>query len=191
MRAIGKYMKSLLKEISVILLLFIQPLVLAKDTVTVEGTAYPTRQTAQEVAWELRGTEHFKYKIFFSVFTAAYYKQVNGEGEKLTFTYTRNLKADDIREQAMKTLTANNDENTLKKYATLTQKIQSAYVNIKEGDSYSVTAVPGKGTWLHYNEEEVFYTENAEFGDWYMDIWLGNPPISESLKEALMKDSSS
>jgi hypothetical protein len=159
----------------------------AADTVTVEGHRYPVTLDAQGATWDLSGTEHFRYKVLFSVFTAGLYTQRDGQGERLTFTNTRKLKADDLREQAMKTLKANNAPATLEKYAVLTEQIQKAYVDVKAGDSYAITVIPESGNWLHLNGNELFFTENAEFGNWYLDIWLGTPPISVSLKEALTK----
>lgn len=160
----------------------------AADAVEIEGHRYPLTLEAEGVTWNLRGTEHFRYKVFFSVFTAALYNQAQGKGERLRFTYTRNLKAADLREQAIKTLTANNDAATLEKFAALTGQIQAAYLDVKKGDSYTITMIPERGTWLHLNGKELFFSDNAEFGDWYLDIWLGTPPISPSLKAALMKE---
>lgn len=172
-------------------ILFLSSFLYANDVVVVQGHSYPVRISAHEVEWKLTGTEHFKYKVFFSVFTAAYYRQVEGGGEKLIFTYTRDLNADDLRKQSTKHLEESSDSTMLAMYKELTAEIQAAYVNVKENDSYAVTAVPGKGTWLQLNKQEVFFSENAEFGDWYLNIWLGDPPISESLKKALVKEESS
>lgn len=159
------------------------------ETVNVHDHEYPSQFEDHSVTWTLAGTHHFKYKIFFSVFTAALYQPEEGEGTSLRFTYTRKLKADDLRELAMKTLKAQNDSETLENYQTLTDEIQESYQDVKPGDAYTITVVPEKGTWLYLNDQEVFFTENAEFGEWYLNIWLGNPPASEDLKTALLKDS--
>ncbi len=159
----------------------------AGETVKVKDHRYPVQIEAQDSTWMIQGTEHFKYKAIFSVFTAALYTRKEGEGQKLHFTYTRELKADDLRKKAMETLQKQHDEQTLALYTALTEQMQSAYVNVKEGDAYIVTVHPDKGTWLHFNDREVFYTENAAFGKWYMGIWLGDPPVNASLKKALME----
>lgn len=177
-----------MKSIFLLFFLFSSSFLHAANAVEIEGHRYPLTLEAEGVTWTLRGTEHFRYKVFFSVFTAALYHQTPGKGERLRFTYTRNLKAADLREQAIKTLTANNDAATLEKFAALTGQIQAAYVDVKKGDSYTITMISDRGTWLHLNGKELFFSENAEFGDWYLDIWLGNPPISPSLKAALMKE---
>jgi hypothetical protein len=155
------------------------------DAVKLKGHRYPRQVEAKGVAWEIKGAEHFVYKVFFSVFTGAYYEQTDGEGKRLKFTYTRNLKAKDLVAQADKQLTATNPPEVLRTYAEPLQGIQDAYVDVKEGDSYVITAIPGKGTWLELNGEEKFFTDNGDFGIWYLNIWLGDPPINDDLKEAL------
>lgn len=156
--------------------------------VKVHDHLYPLALEARGTNWRLGGTEHFRYKRIFSVFTAALYHQENGGGRRLTFTYTRSLKADDLRDRAMRTLTANNDPETLAEYAAWTDGLQKAYIDVKDGDSYSITVLPEAGTWLELNGKILFACDSAAFGFWYLDIWLGDPPASDSLKQALLKD---
>jgi len=155
------------------------------QAVEVAGDRYPERVEALDADWKLQGAHHFKYKIFFSVFTGALYEQVGGDGQRLTFTYTRSLDADDLRKQAMETLRNAHDEATLKKYEDLTRAIQNAYKDVDDGDNYTLTVLPDRGVWLHRNGEEAYFADNAEFGFWYLSIWLGDQPASNSLKRAL------
>lgn len=167
-------------------LFFVGASSVSADAVTVKGNAYPRRVEARGEVWDLQGVDHFVYKVFFSVFTGAYYEQVEGEGKRLHFTYTRKLKAEDLREQAMKHLKSVHDPKVLDRHAKPLRGLQEAYLDVKKGDSYIITAVPGKGTWLERNDKELFSTDDGEFGLWYLKIWLGEPPIDASLKEALV-----
>lgn len=160
-------------------------------TVKVADHQYPLELRAHGASWKLSGTEHYRYKVFFSVFTAALYVNPEPENKRLTFTYTRKIKADDLREQAMKTLKTQNNAGTLNSFAELTREIQKAYEDVDAGDHYTLTVIQNRGIWLERNGKEVFFSENAAFGFWYLDIWLGDPPISESLKDALMGEASS
>lgn len=159
-------------------------------SVEVASHPFPKQLEALEQTWTLQGTHHFRYKVFFSVFAAGLYTTDEPDGKRLHFTYTRNLKAGDLRDQAMKTLKANNSEETLKNYRNPLSELQKAYVDVKDGDSYTLTVVTGKGIWLHLNDNEIFQSDNSEFGYWYLDIWLGDPPISDDLKSALTKGKS-
>ncbi|MEX2606937.1 MAG: chalcone isomerase family protein [Kiritimatiellia bacterium] len=163
----------------------------AEPSVEVAGHRYPGKIRAGEQSWTLRGTHHFRYKHIFSVFTGALYTTDDPAGKRLTFTYTRTLNADDLRDQAMNTLEANNPKETLAGYEAPLSELQRAYQNVKDGDSYTLTVITGRGIWLHLNETEVFFSDNSDFGYWYLDIWLGDPPISNSLKKALTQGLSS
>lgn len=166
-------------------ILFVSFILRAENPVKLEGHTYPRQVEDHGVTWKIQGAEHFVYKLFFSVFTGAYYEEVDGRGERLHFTYTRDLKAKDLREQAMKALRNSKDKKSFDRYAKPLKGMQEAYVDVEDGDSYTITAIPGKGTWLELNGEKSFYTEDGEFGLWYLDIWLGDPPINRSLKKAL------
>ena len=157
---------------------------LAQD-VKLKGHRYPRTQEAHGTVWSLQGAEHYVYKVLFSVFTGALYQQENGDGQRLQFTYTRKLKADDLRKQALKHLEATQSAEQMERFATPLTGLQRAYVNVNKGDSYTITVLPGEGSWLELNGETIFFTEDTEFGFWYLGIWLGDPPIDADLKRAL------
>lgn len=171
------------------LLSFLVPVLgFSSENVEVHTHSYPVTDTAFETEWTLVGSHHFKYRIFFSVLTGALYEQKNGDGERLVFTYTRDIKANDLVSSSSKHLQETRPEEELTRYADLLEQIQGAYTDLKENDSYAITVLPERGVWLERDGEVVFQSENAEFGDWYLDIWLGDPPISEEMKNGLLED---
>jgi hypothetical protein len=163
----------------------------AEPAVEVAGHRYPEKIKVHDHSWALQGTHHFRYRRIFSVFTGALYTTDDPEGKRLKFTYTRTLKGGDLRDQAIKTLKENNSKEILEKYTHPLAGLQKAYQDVKDGDSYTLTVITNEGIWLHLNEKEVFFSDNSEFGYWYLDIWLGTPPISESLKSDLTQGLSS
>ncbi|MDA3873177.1 MAG: chalcone isomerase family protein [Kiritimatiellae bacterium] len=170
-----------------LLLIFLTFPLAAEPSEVVEGHRFPKQLESHEQTWTLQGTHHFRYKVFFSVFAAGLYTTDEPDGKRLSFTYTRNLKADDLRDQAMKTLKANNSNDIMETYRKPTTKLQTAYRYVKEGDTYTLTVITDKGIWLHLNDKEIYFHDNSTFGYWYLDIWLGDPPISDDLKSALTK----
>ncbi|WFB37061.1 chalcone isomerase family protein [Kiritimatiellota bacterium B12222] len=167
-------------------LLFITAFPSGAESIEVADHSYPLTFEAQSLTWQLQGSDHFKYKGIFSVFTAAYHESDEGNGQKLSFTYTRKLKADDLRDQAMKTLRKQNDPQTLEKFTEPLEEIQAAFIDVQPDDRYAITVIQEQGTWLHLNDKEIFYTPQADFGIWYLKIWIGEAPISISLKTALL-----
>ncbi len=158
------------------------------DVVRVRNHEYPKEMEAQDTDWLLQGTHHFTVRLLvkLSVFTGAYYEEQDGTGRRLAFTYTRDLKAKDLVEKANEALAEQNSPEQLAAYKEPLDAIQAAYIDVKENDAYTITAIPGKGTWLHLNGEELYSNDDGEFGLWYLNIWLGDPPIDAKLKKALM-----
>jgi len=156
------------------------------ESVRVKNHAYPVRKDRFDTEWELVGTHHYKFKRVVSVFTGAYYRQPDGRGEQLVFTYTRPIKGADLRKKADEHLVGVASPDIVQRYAELTETIQSAYRDVGPDNTYAITVVPGRGVWLTRDGHVVFHSDDAEFGDWYLDIWLGDPPIAPRLKTALL-----
>ena len=158
---------------------------LSADTIRVAGHRYPRQLESNDITWQLSGAEHFRYRLF-SVFTGARYIHEDSEAIKLTFTYTRNLDRDVLIDQGQRVLREANDRETLRKYQSQLEKVNAAYRNVREGDRYTFTVIPGRGTWLHFNDEEALYLDDAAFGMWYLEIWLGDNPMSTNFRDALL-----
>ena len=60
------------------------------------------------------------------------------------------------------------------------------YEDVKPGDRYSLTYIPGKGTELALNGEPKGIVEGSEFAAALFSIWLGKKPIDESFKKQIL-----
>ena len=157
------------------------------STVRVAGHRYPARVEAKDLSWELQGAEHFRFRLF-SVFTGALYVNPDATARRLTFTYTRNIDRDTLVEQGNRVLREAHDRETLQKWKAELDQVNAAYEDVSKDDQYTFTVVPGRGTWLHLNEKEKLFLEDADFGLWYLDIWLGEKPMSEKFRDALLNE---
>ncbi len=167
--------------------IFLIMLPLAAENVRVAGHSYPREAEEGSLRWTLSGAEHFRYRLF-SVFTGALYSSDGAEGgRKLNFTYTRGIPGATLVEQGMRVLRGAYSAEELAARAELLQQVNRAYRDVGPGDRYSFTVIPGRGTWLHLNDEEVFFVEDSEFGLWYLGIWLGEKPMSVPFRDALLK----
>lgn len=155
------------------------------QTVRVAGHRYPRQMEAKDLTWTLSGAEHFRFRLF-SVFTGALFQNEDTGGKKLTFTYTRNLGRDVLVDQGQRVLREANDRETLRKFNANLEKINAAFQDVRDGDQYTITVIPERGTWLHFNDEEKFYVDDYEFGMWYLGIWLGDKPMSTGFRDALL-----
>jgi hypothetical protein len=172
-----------------LLLLFFFPLslLLADDIREVAGHRYPLTLHAKDLDWSLSGADHFRFRLF-SVFTGALYTTLSDPGaRRLTFTYTRNLGADTLVEQGMRVLRGAESAEDIEARQVLIDQVNHAYQNVAKGDRYTFTIIPGRGTWLHLNDKEILFLQDADFGLWYLNIWLGDQPMSAPLRNALLE----
>lgn len=174
------------KTKTILLFALLLPLTRASEGVRVRGHFYPDKTEHVGLEWNRRGAEHFRFRMF-SVFTGALYANEETQGKKLIFTYTRALDRDLLVEQGMRVLQDAHDDETLKFFQEPLEALNKAYADVAFGDSYTITAVPGKGTWLHKNDKKLFFIEDDAFGLWYLSIWLGDAPMSLSFRDALLQ----
>lgn len=60
------------------------------------------------------------------------------------------------------------------------------YEDVKPGDRYALTYIPGRGTELSLNGLRKGVISGADFGRAYYRIWLGEHPIDASLRDQLL-----
>jgi hypothetical protein len=65
-------------------------------------------------------------------------------------------------------------------------RINSLYRDVKPGDRYALTYVPGVGTQLALNGTEIGVIDGADFARAYFRIWLGEDPIDIRLRDQLI-----
>jgi hypothetical protein len=58
--------------------------------------------------------------------------------------------------------------------------------DVVEGDQILMTYVPGKGTMVSVKGAEKGVIEGKDFADALFAVWLGNNPVQEDLKRALL-----
>lgn len=68
------------------------------------------------------------------------------------------------------------------------QKLDAAYRDVKPGDRYALTYLPGHGTELSLNGRSLVSVPGADFARAYFGIWLGDHPVDRSLRDQLLGD---
>jgi hypothetical protein len=75
------------------------------------------------------------------------------------------------------------------RYAPMLDDLWSALTfEVKVGDVFDFTYVPGEGTHFIRNSEELRLLPEFEFKQVLFGIWLGKDPIQDSLKKELLSD---
>ena len=143
-----------------------------------------------------QGTAH--YARFIPVYDAALYIDHNagsqdyldpGTAKRLDIVYRTSIKASDMITAAERTLARQHSDVTLARWRAEIDALHAAYRDVSSGDRYTLVFQPGDGLWLEFNGKPVIHVAAAGFSQLYLGIWLGDPPLSERLKQALINHS--
>jgi hypothetical protein len=160
----------------------------------IEGIHFTDRAQAGPAALALKGVGLARY-LFFRVYVAALYA---GDGittdrvladvpKRLELSYLQNIQARDFATAADQVLPDNVPASTVALLRPKIDRLHAMYRDIKPGDRYALTYLPGVGTELALNGTPLGVVEGADFAAAYFAIWLGPKPISDSLKAQLLE----
>jgi hypothetical protein len=154
------------------------------DSVSIGGSPVPVHNAAL-----------LRYLKFIKAYVAALYlpEGVTAENalsdvpKRLELNYLVAIKGPDFGKGAEPTLKLNQTPAELAKLRSRINRINSIYQDVKPGDRYALTYLPGRGTELTLNGKPLTVIEGADFAAAYFGIWLGRDSIDERLKRDLLK----
>jgi hypothetical protein len=143
----------------------------------------------------LRNAALLRYLKFIKAYVAALYLPEGVKAEdvlsdvpkRLEISYLVSIKGPDFDKGAAPVLERNQTPAELAGLQRRIDRINAAYKDVKPGDRYSLTYLPGRGTELSLNGTPLTVIEGADFAAAYFGIWLGRAPIDEGLKRDLLK----
>lgn len=136
------------------------------------------------------GSGTFRWTVI-RVYDGAFYQSkstVQGEekAKHLELEYHTSISADRIVSGGNAILRRNVSPEVLASLQDRLDLINSAFVDVRRGDRYSLTFVPGRGTELRLNGQLLVTVPGADFAEAYFKIWLGPDPISDSFRDTLL-----
>ena len=160
----------------------------------IEGVHFAEQVRSGDVALRLSCTGLLRYKLLIKAYVAALYV---GEGvvaddvmadvpKRLELSYFWSISGADFGRAGDAILKRNVDEGTFAALRPRLERINAWYRDVKPGDRYSLTYVPGVGTELALNGTEIGVIAGADFAKEYFRIWLGEDPIDVRLRDQLL-----
>lgn len=142
---------------------------------------------------ELAGAGLLRWKWVVKVYAASFYF---GEGavldpeadvpRRLEIEYFVKLDGPDFGKAADKLLADSFPEETLTPLRERLDTLARAYVDVKPGDRYALTYLPGRGTELSLNGKPLALVPGADFARVYFSMWVGEKPIDTGLRDAIL-----
>lgn len=164
----------------------------AASSVTEQGERFKRVVEENGQRYTLLGSGVFRYMIW-TAYAGAYY-QLEGEREpqplsdvprRLELAYFHEIAAEDFAEATEKTL---NDSLTLYEFNQVKEsmaQLNQQYRDVVPGDRY-LLSWDGDQLRLALNGETLYEDSNAEFANAMFGIWLGERPLGENFRDALL-----
>jgi hypothetical protein len=160
----------------------------------IEGVRFPDQLQMGEAQLRLRGAGLLRYRTIIKAYVAALYldegtrsEEILGENaRRLEIEYFWSIPADQFAKATIDGMSRNVDTMTLESLKARIVAFNEFYEDVKSGDRYSITYVPGRGTELALNGEAKGSIEGADFAAALFAIWFGPNPLDEKLRRELL-----
>lgn len=156
---------------------------------------FPETTPVEGVSFYKMGEHRTVYKFFFKLYDAALFTESDATPEDvlardcaflLEFRYLRDIHRSAILESAQHMLTKNLSIENRSRINPQVEQLHAHYRSVKAGDRSSLAYIPGRGTTFRFNGEAFITIPGAEFAQLYLQIWLGEQPISVELRDQLL-----
>jgi len=144
----------------------------------------------------LAGSGTFRYGGLFRVYSAAFYVGAGTPPAKvlerqvpkrLELVYARKVPRDAFIQAGEAVLARTLAPPELSRIRPALDTLHRHYRDVGDGDRYTLTYVPGRGTTLDLNGSPLVTLNDPAFAAAYFAIWLGPAPIDDGLREALLQ----
>ena len=165
----------------------------SKEAAEINGTYFEDTITVGNTTLSLTGVGLLRY-WGFKAYVGAFYLEAGSKPEdalsdtakRIEIEYLRPIRGEDFGLATDKAIAENVDPATYVRLRPQIDYHNSLYEDVKAGDRYSLTFVPGQGTELALNGQPKGIIEGSDFAKAVFSIWLGPEPINESFKAQIL-----
>ena len=171
-----------------VLLLFVNAATLSATTLA--GVSFSDHYDIQGHHLKLKGLGLKRFFIF-KIFVVGFYEEETAPdpladaAKRLEVAYFQNIPAARLAKETRRKMMLNTTKEAFDKISKRVDVMDPYFVNIKTGDRYVLTYIPGTGTTFTYNGKDVGVIEGADFARALFAVWFGKFPVDENLKTRL------
>lgn len=146
----------------------------------------------EQMGWSECTRSDVRALRFIRVGEASLSKPDCSEGElleppmRLEFGYFRDVPGDAFGKAADNFLRKNMSDDTYNEFSVRFDEFNQQYVDIGDGDTYSLTYLENGELVLGLNGTELYRESGHEFAELYFTIWFGDDPYATRLKNNLL-----
>jgi hypothetical protein len=160
----------------------------------IESVTFADQSQVHNVTLHLNCTGLLRYLTFIKGYVAALYlgdgvrpdDVLSDVSKRLEIDYFYSIKAHGFANATDQGMAANADPDNIARLRSRIDQLNAWYEDVKPGDRYSLTYLPGIGTELALNGQSKGTIPGADFAAALFGIWLGPKPLDVSLKSQLL-----
>lgn len=162
----------------------------------VEGVRFSERIQSGEADLKLRGAGLLRYMVLIKAYVAAFYlpegipsaEALSDVPKHLEIEYFHAIAAADFAKATRSGIARNVSMTGYERLKPAVEALNHLYRDVKPGDRYSLTYLPGQGTTLSLNGAPLGTVAGADFAAGLFAIWIGAAPLDEGFKQILLGD---
>jgi hypothetical protein len=160
----------------------------------IDQVEFVDRLKAGDVTLQLQGAGLVYYRSIIKGLAACLYVDANAPptdvladvAKRVEIEYFWGLKGSTIAGALAGPLAENVPADELALIQPQVDRLHAAMADVKPGDRYALTYLPGVGTWLTHNGKTIATVKGREFAAAYFSIWFGARPMDARLKRQLL-----
>ncbi len=160
----------------------------------IEGVHFDKSVIINQQNATLRGVALLRYMIFIKAYVSAFYlnenfseKDARGNVERrLVLHYFHAISAEDFAEATTEMIEKNVSPDRFRALQLPIRQLNDLYKDVKPGDEYTATYIPGIGTELALNGKTLGVVPGEEYSAAFFSIWIGENPIDKGFRNKLL-----
>ena len=178
---------------ALVLLLAATP-AMAAPSVQVDSAVFNRFVDVQKTRLTLQGYGLLRYLVFIRAYAGALYlpettasKDVlKPVAKRLELEYFHTIKKEDFAKATRQKIADNTTDQQAAQLQSRVDRLAALYRDVRPGDRYALTFIPGKGTELALNDEPLGTIAGDDFARAVFAIWLGPNPIDSAFRDLLL-----
>lgn len=160
----------------------------------IEGVSFEPRLESDGITLDLRGYGLLHYLVFIKAYVGALYlpaavdsaRVLEDVPRRLEIAYFHAITAEDFAQATADKMADNVTPEAFRSLEPRLRQLNALYRDVRPGDRYALTYLPGQGTTLALNGTPLGTVPGADFAAALFAIWLGADPIDRGFKAALL-----
>ena len=167
------------------------------EALDVDGVTFAGATEWNGTPLRLQGAGLLRYRVFIKAYVAALYLGAGVATDtaladvprRIEIEYFWSINGEDFGRVAEEHIRATVDAETFEEIRLPLAQLNALYEDVKPGDRYALSYLPGIGTGLSLNGERKGVIPGSKLAKAMFGVWIGERPLSASLRAQLLNES--